>query len=60
MIDIHKHADMCFKKCIGTKFGASQFERGEGACVQNCVDRFFDSHLFIILRYGPQGEKIDE
>jgi len=32
--------------------GGSKFERGEEACVQNCVDRFFDSHLFIIQRYG--------
>jgi hypothetical protein len=48
----------CFKKCIGSKFGSAKFERGEETCLQNCVDRFFDSHIFIVQRlpspyWGP-------
>jgi hypothetical protein len=41
----------CFKKCVGNKFPGSTWEKGEQACVQNCVDRFFDSHFFILTKY---------
>src|SRR5947207_2819840 len=53
----------CFKKCIGSKFGSNKFERGEEVCLQNCVDRFFDSHIFIVERFGPHfciWENVDE
>jgi len=44
----------CFKKCVGPKFGSSTFEKREETCVQNCVDRFFDAHIFIVNRYGSE------
>jgi hypothetical protein len=48
----------CFKKCIGSKFSSGKFEKGEEACVLNCVDRFFDSHLYIVQRYVCIGRAL--
>lgn len=46
-------ADMCWKKCVdkpGTKTIGNGGDSRTEACLQNCVDRFFDISSFIVQR----------
>lgn len=44
----HTLTDMCWKKCITGKISSNLLAAKEDACMQNCVERFFDSYNQII------------
>ncbi|KAG8933565.1 Mitochondrial import inner membrane translocase subunit tim8 [Tulasnella sp. 419] len=46
---VQKHTEMCWTKCV-TGSISTRFSRGEESCLQNCVDRFLDSSLFIVKK----------
>ncbi|KAH9857932.1 Tim10/DDP family zinc finger-domain-containing protein [Lenzites betulinus] len=41
-------AEMCWDKCVGSI--SSGFSRGERSCLENCVDRFLDTSLYLVKR----------
>lgn len=50
---IHELTDKCWKKCI-TGSISSKFSRGEASCLENCVDRFLDSSLYMVKQIEQQ------
>jgi import inner membrane translocase subunit TIM8 len=42
-----------FYRCITGSIG-SKFSRGEASCLENCVDRFLDSSLYIVKQIEQQ------
>ncbi|KAG7562594.1 hypothetical protein FFLO_01967 [Filobasidium floriforme] len=50
---IHDLTDRCWNTCITGSIG-SKFSRGEASCLENCVDRFLDSSLFIVKQIEQQ------
>ncbi|KAI9301781.1 Tim10/DDP family zinc finger-domain-containing protein [Cunninghamella echinulata] len=45
---VHTLTDSCWDKCV-SKVNA-KLDRGEEACLSNCVERFLDTSLFIVKR----------
>ncbi|KAJ7597239.1 Tim10/DDP family zinc finger-domain-containing protein, partial [Mycena floridula] len=46
---IHTFTTMCWDKCI-TGTPSTRFSRGEESCLLNCVDRFFDTSMFLVKK----------
>ncbi|CAE6377820.1 unnamed protein product [Rhizoctonia solani] len=49
----HQLTDMCWTKCI-TGSVSTRFSSSEAYCLQNCVDRFLDTSLFIVKKLDEQ------
>jgi len=47
---------MCWDKCI-TGTPSTRFSRSEEGCLQNCVDRFLDTSLFMVKKVEQQREQ---
>ncbi|RCI02445.1 Mitochondrial import inner membrane translocase subunit tim8 [Rhizopus stolonifer] len=45
---VHSLTDTCWDKCISKV--NNKLERGEEACLANCVERFLDTSMFIVKR----------
>lgn len=49
-VGVHHLTQTCFKKCITSSIRSGKLDRGEEACLQNCMDRFMDAN-FVVLRH---------
>lgn len=47
---IHTFTDMCWDRCLSTSKLGNQLGSGDQQCLQNCVERFLDSSIFIVKR----------
>lgn len=47
---VHNYTDVCWEKCVEGKPGKSLDSRTE-MCLNNCVERFIDTTLFIATRF---------
>ncbi|KAK0553518.1 Mitochondrial import inner membrane translocase subunit tim8 [Tilletia horrida] len=54
---IHDLTDMCWDKCKGSSSISSDFNRGEAACISNCVERFLDTSLHIVNQINQMGQQ---
>ncbi|KAL9938039.1 hypothetical protein V8E36_002662 [Tilletia maclaganii] len=54
---IHEFTDMCWDKCKGSSSISSDFNRGEAACLSNCVERFLDTSLHIINQVNQMAQQ---
>jgi len=54
---IHELTDRCWKTCI-TGSISSKFSRSEASCLENCVDRFLDSSLYIVKQIESQKQAL--
>ncbi|KAI0785984.1 Tim10/DDP family zinc finger-domain-containing protein [Abortiporus biennis] len=52
---IHQLTSTCWDKCI-TGTPASSFSKSERGCLENCVDRFLDTSLFLINKIQEQRD----
>ncbi|KAJ9116736.1 Mitochondrial import inner membrane translocase subunit tim8 [Naganishia adeliensis] len=50
---IHELTDKCWNTCI-TGSLSGKFSRSEASCLENCVDRFLDTSLFIVKQIEQQ------
>ncbi|KAJ9106249.1 Mitochondrial import inner membrane translocase subunit tim8 [Naganishia friedmannii] len=50
---IHELTDKCWNTCI-TGSLSGKFSRPEASCLENCVDRFLDTSLFIVKQIEQQ------
>ncbi|KAI0067915.1 hypothetical protein BV25DRAFT_1847290 [Artomyces pyxidatus] len=50
---IHNFTSMCWDKCI-TGTPSTRFSSSEQNCLQNCVERFLDTSLFMIRKIEEQ------
>ncbi|EFX00455.1 mitochondrial import inner membrane translocase subunit tim8 [Grosmannia clavigera kw1407] len=41
----HSLTEMCWKKCVTSTIRSKTLEKGEEACLANCVDRFLDMNI---------------
>ncbi|KAJ2057349.1 Mitochondrial import inner membrane translocase subunit tim8 [Coemansia sp. S146] len=46
---IHEFTGRCWESCI-TQAKSNQLDSKESACLQNCVNRFVDTSVFIVKR----------
>lgn len=44
----HDLTETCFKKCVTGSFKNGQLDKGEQACLTNCVDRFMDVSMLAV------------
>lgn len=44
----HDLTETCFKKCVTGSFKNGQLDKGEQACLTNCVDRFMDVSVLAV------------
>ncbi|KAH7107014.1 Tim10/DDP family zinc finger-domain-containing protein [Auriculariales sp. MPI-PUGE-AT-0066] len=52
---IQTMTEMCWDKCItGSSFG--RFSSKEESCLNNCVDRFLDTSLFMVKKLSGKHE----
>ncbi|KAE8191267.1 hypothetical protein CF335_g6131, partial [Tilletia laevis] len=54
---IHDLTNMCWTKCKGTSSISSDFNRGEAACLSNCVERFLDTSLHVVNQINQMGQQ---
>ncbi|ORY33017.1 Tim10/DDP family zinc finger-domain-containing protein [Naematelia encephala] len=54
---VHELTNTCWKTCITGSIGA-KFSRSEASCLENCVDRFLDSSLFIVRQIEAQKNQL--
>ncbi|KAK8844133.1 mitochondrial import inner membrane translocase subunit TIM8 [Kwoniella newhampshirensis] len=54
---IHELTNTCWNTCI-TGSISSKFSKGEAACLENCVDRFLDSSLYIVRQIEAQKQQL--
>ncbi|RSH95122.1 Mitochondrial import inner membrane translocase subunit tim8 [Saitozyma podzolica] len=54
---VHELTNTCWNKCI-TGGISSKFSRSEATCLENCVDRFLDSSLYIVRQIESQKQQL--
>nr|KIR45457.1 mitochondrial import inner membrane translocase subunit TIM8 [Cryptococcus bacillisporus CA1280] len=54
---IHELTNTCWNTCI-TGSISSKFSKSEAQCLENCVDRFLDSSLYIVRQIEAQKQQI--
>lgn len=54
---VHDMTDRCWKTCVQGSI-SSKFSRSEAACLENCVDRFLDSSIYIVKQIEQQKGQI--
>ncbi|KAK1922689.1 mitochondrial import inner membrane translocase subunit TIM8 [Papiliotrema laurentii] len=54
---VHELTDTCWKKCI-TGGISTKFSKSEASCLENCVDRFLDSSLYIVRQIEQQRNQL--
>ncbi|WVO15483.1 mitochondrial import inner membrane translocase subunit TIM8 [Cryptococcus depauperatus] len=54
---IHELTNTCWNTCV-TGGISSKFSKSEAACLENCVDRFLDSSLYIVKQIEAQKQQI--
>ncbi|KAI4528692.1 hypothetical protein K523DRAFT_232116 [Schizophyllum commune Tattone D] len=54
---IHTFTKMCWKKCM-TSTPSTRLSSSEQSCLQNCVDRFLDSSLFMVKKIEEQRNQL--
>ncbi|RXK38458.1 mitochondrial import inner membrane translocase subunit TIM8 [Tremella mesenterica] len=50
---VHDLTQRCWNTCV-TGGISSKFSRGEASCLENCVDRFLDSSLYLVKQLEAQ------
>ncbi|EIN13554.1 hypothetical protein PUNSTDRAFT_109751 [Punctularia strigosozonata HHB-11173 SS5] len=50
---IHNFTSMCWDKCV-TGTPSTSFSRSERSCLENCVDRFLDTSMFMVRKVESQ------
>ncbi|WVQ93023.1 mitochondrial import inner membrane translocase subunit TIM8 [Kwoniella sp. CBS 9459] len=54
---IHELTNTCWNTCI-TGSISSKFSKSEAQCLENCVDRFLDSSLYIVRQIEAQKQQL--
>ncbi|GMK55797.1 hypothetical protein CspeluHIS016_0208530 [Cutaneotrichosporon spelunceum] len=52
---IHELTDRCWNTCVTGSIG-SKFTKSEASCLENCVDRFLDTSLYIVGQIEQQKQ----
>ncbi|KAF9068014.1 Tim10/DDP family zinc finger-domain-containing protein [Rhodocollybia butyracea] len=53
---IHNFTTMCWDKCI-TGTPSTRFSRSEESCLNNCVNRFLDSSIFLVKQIQERRDQ---
>ncbi|KAL7421027.1 Mitochondrial import inner membrane translocase subunit tim8 [Cryptotrichosporon argae] len=51
---VHELTDRCWKTCMPGSISGVKFTKSEASCLENCVDRFLDTSLYIVKQIEQQ------